>query len=49
MMAIEQVKNYPEKIHNIRNFMISTLYNASVTTRTMITNDVQYRSANGLW
>lgn len=47
VMAIEQVNNYPEKIHNIRNFMISTLYNASVTTRTMITNDVQYHMMNG--
>ncbi|MBQ7725270.1 MAG: replication initiator protein A [Lachnospiraceae bacterium] len=49
LMAIQQINSYPEKIHNIRSFMISTLYNASVTTRTLITNDVQYRSANGLW
>ncbi len=49
LLAIEQVKNYPEKIHNYRNFMISTLYNASITTRTMISNDIQYRSAKGLW
>ena len=49
LLAIQQIDSYPEKIHNIRSFMISTLYNASVTTRTLITNDVRYRFANNLW
>ena len=47
MMAVSQIQNYPEKIHNYRNFIITTLYNASVTTRTMITNDVQYHMNKG--
>lgn len=47
LMAINQVQKYKKPIRNYRNFMIATLYNASITTRTMITNDVQYHMANG--
>lgn len=49
LMAMEQYSKVTEKIHNIRKYMISTLYCASMTTQAFITNDVQYGMYGGGW
>ncbi len=40
-LAINQFSRVREKIHNVRSYMISVLFNASVTSNAYITNDVR--------
>ena len=49
MTAMQQISQVTDKIHNVRSYMISTLYNAPVTTRTFISNDVQHGLYGGGW
>ena len=49
LTAMQQIGQVTDKIHNIRSYMISTLYNAPVTTRTFMSNDVQYGMYGGGW
>ena len=49
LMAMEQFSKVTDKIHNIRNYMIATLYNASITTQAFIQNDVQHGMYGGGW
>ena len=48
-LAIRQISEYTGKIHYVHNFMITTLYNAGLTTTTYITNDVQNGMYGGGW
>lgn len=49
LMAMQQFTKVTEKIHNIKGYMIATLYNASITTQAFIENDVQYGMYGGGW
>ena len=49
LTAMQQISQVTDKIHNVRSYMISTLYNAPVTTRTFMSNDIQHGMYGGGW